>query len=160
MNGLLRKFFLGRLMFLGGGQRAAYLKKKKYFGSQGENCYFQPYNFGTEPKLIFFGDNVNLASQVMFINHDITYMLFNKMESTTEYQKRTGEIHIGNNVFIGARSTILYNVKIGNNVIIGAGSLVNRDIPDGSIAAGVPAKVIGCFEDYKYKALPRRTSDL
>ena len=56
-------------------------------------------------------------------------------------------------MFIGARTTILYDVKIGNNVIIGAGSLVNKDIPDGCVAAGVPAKVVGSFQHYKDRML-------
>ena len=54
-------------------------------------------------------------------------------------------------MFIGARSMILYDVKIGNNVIVGAGSLVNRDIPDGSVVAGIPARVIGRFDEDKEK---------
>ena len=58
-----------------------------------------------------------------------------------------GGVTIGNNVFIGGRSIILYDVTIGDNVIIGAGSVVTRDIPSGSVAAGCPAKVIGHFED-------------
>ena len=62
-----------------------------------------------------------------------------------------GEKGIGNNVFIGAGSRILYDVTIGDNVIIGAGSLVNKNIPSGTVAAGVPCKVVGKFEDYKKK---------
>lgn len=42
-------------------------------------------------------------------------------------------------------------VKIGDNSIIGACSLVNRDIPSGVIAAGVPAKVICTLEEYRKK---------
>lgn len=57
-------------------------------------------------------------------------------------------ISFGNNVFIGAGSRILYDVMIGDNVIIGAGSLVNKDIPNGTVAAGVPCKVIGSFDEY------------
>lgn len=85
------------------------------------------------------------------MNHDITGQMFRYMYKDDSYQNRKGEIQIGDNVFIGANSTILYDVKIGNNVAIGAGSLVNKDIPDGSVAAGVPCKVIGKFEDYKNK---------
>lgn len=48
-------------------------------------------------------------------------------------------------------STILYDVRIGSNVIIGSGSLVNKDIPDNCVAAGVPAKVIGSIEDFMKK---------
>lgn len=54
---------------------------------------------------------------------------------------------IGNNVFIGGRSIVLYDVAIGDNVIIGAGSVVTCDIPSGSVAVGCPAKVVGRFED-------------
>lgn len=98
--------------------------------------------------MISFGDNVHVASGVTFINHDITCMMFNYMNKEKHYRLRQGEITIGNNVFIGAKSIVLYDVKIGNNVIIGAGSLVNNDIPDGVVAAGVPCKVIGSFEKY------------
>ena len=51
-------------------------------------------------------------------------------------------ITVGNSVWIGANVTVLPGVTIGNYVIIGAGSVVNRDIPDGVIAVGVPCKVI------------------
>lgn len=146
-----RKFLILRLLFMGGYKKAEYLRKKKYFKHQGEHCYFQPYNFGTEPHLISFGNNVHVATQVIFVNHDITSLMFQYMDPAHKYLTRQGEIKIGSNVFIGARSTILYDVTIGDNVIIGAGSLVNKDIPSGSVAAGVPCKVIGSFEDYKGK---------
>lgn len=74
--------------------------------------------------------------------------MLNRALNTDRLKFRKGEIHIGNNVFIGARSTILYGVNIGNNVIIGAGSIVTKDIPDNSIVAGAPAKFIKSFDDY------------
>lgn len=144
-----RKLFMLKLALMGGYKKAEYLKKKKYFKSQGEHCYLQPYNFGTEPNMISLGDNVHIASQVMFVKHDITGLMFQYMDKKHRYSVRRGEIKIGNNVFIGARSTILYDVMIGDNVIIGAGSLVNKDIPSGSVAAGVPCKVIGKFDEYQ-----------
>lgn len=49
---------------------------------------------------------------------------------------------IGNNVWIGAKATILLGITIGDNAIIGANSLVNKDVPEGAIVGGVPAKVI------------------
>ena len=134
----------------GGYPRAELLKKEKYFKSQVEHCFFQPWNFGSEPNLISFGNNVHVASGVSFINHDVTGHMFSYMDNK-KYKLRFGEIYVGDNVFIGSNSTVLYDVCIGNNVIIGAGSLVNKDIPDGVVAAGVPCKVIGKFEDYKKK---------
>ena len=43
---------------------------------------------------------------------------------------------------------ILYDTKIGNNVIIGTCSVVTKDIPNNSVVVGVPARVIGTFDDY------------
>jgi sugar O-acyltransferase (sialic acid O-acetyltransferase NeuD family) len=53
-----------------------------------------------------------------------------------------GRCRIGEFTQIGANATILPDVKIGKNVIIGAGSVVTKDIPDNSVAVGIPAKVI------------------
>lgn len=143
---LLRIFFCG-----GGYTRAEYLKKKNYFRTIGNHVYLQPWNFGTEPHLISFGNNVHVASGVTFINHDITCMMFNYADKQHHYKIRQGRIMIGDNVFIGANSIILYDVTIGDNVIIGAGSLVSKDIPSGTVAVGVPCRVIGKFEDYQQK---------
>lgn len=154
LRNLKRYCMMLRLILAGGGySRAEYLKKKHYFKSIGDHVYLQPWNFGTEPELISFGDNVHVASNVNFVNHDITCMMFNYMDKEHHYKIRQGEITIGNNVFIGAGSRILYDVTIGDNVIIGAGSLVNKNIPSGTVAAGVPCKVIGSFEDYQRKMM-------
>lgn len=58
---------------------------------------------------------------------------------------RSGHINvpeIGNNVYIGAGAKILGPIKIGNNSIIGAGAVVLTDVPENSVVAGVPAKII------------------
>ena len=52
------------------------------------------------------------------------------------------EVTIGDNVWIGGNTVILPGVHIGDNVVIGGGSVVTKDIPDWSIAAGNPCKVI------------------
>ena len=52
------------------------------------------------------------------------------------------KIEIGDNCYIGSGTTILGPITIGNNVTIGAGAVVNQDIPDNAVVAGVPAKVI------------------
>jgi len=51
-------------------------------------------------------------------------------------------VKIGNNVWIGAGSTVLAGVTIGDNSVIGAGSVVKKDIPENSVAVGVPCRVI------------------
>lgn len=91
--------------------------------------------------LITIGNNVTLASRVCILAHDASTKMF------LNYTK-IGLVEIGNNVFIGAGSIILPNVKIGNNVIIGAGSIVTKDIPDNSLVVGNPAKIIGSTSEY------------
>ena len=104
----------------------------------GDNCKFQfdviiDYSHYW---LIEIGNDVTLAPRVHILAHDAS--TFNHVG----YSK-IGKVKIGNNVFIGANSTILPGVIIGNNTIIGAGSVVTKDIPENSIAVGNPAKVIG-----------------
>lgn len=55
---------------------------------------------------------------------------------------RLGEIEIGDEVMIGANTTILPGVKIGDNAIVSAGTLVHKDVPAGCFVAGNPMKVI------------------
>lgn len=53
-----------------------------------------------------------------------------------------GSVKIGKNCFIGANSTIRQHLKIGDNVVIGMGSVVTKNIPDGEVWAGNPAKFL------------------
>ncbi|MCD8011771.1 MAG: hypothetical protein LUG99_01075 [Lachnospiraceae bacterium] len=108
------------------------MKKKNIFASMGENCFWQPRNIPPESKLIKLHDNVVIASEVLFVNHDVMHHVFKHMENSEgHYRLNLGAIEIGNNVFIGSRSTVLPGTKIEDNVIIGAGSLVT-----GRISAG------------------------
>ena len=97
---------------------------------------------------------VKIATDVLFMEHDIISVLFNEQnyrEGAFKYKDHVGTIEIGDNVFIGARSIILYNTKIGSNCIIGAGSIVTEDIPNNSVVAGTPAKVIGTYDNTRKK---------
>lgn len=53
-----------------------------------------------------------------------------------------GPVHIGRNVWIGDKVTVLPGVNIGDNVVIGSNSVVTKDIPQNCIACGIPARVI------------------
>lgn len=92
-----------------------------------------------------------MASGVTFINHDVSVFMLRYMEPETKFKARTGEIHNGDNVFIGANAILLYRVHSGNNVVIGTGSIVTKDIPDGVVAVGTPCKPIGGFNQWKEK---------
>lgn len=110
-------------------------------------------NFNMEPGcsldyshcwLVEIGDDVTLAPGVRILAHDASIKKF------LGYAK-IGRVSIGSRVFVGAGAIVLPNVKIGSDVIIGAGSVVTKDIPDGVIAAGNPAKAISKTEEYLNK---------
>lgn len=93
---------------------------------------------------IEIGNNVILAPRVHVLAHDASTKLF--LNHT-----RVANVRIGNNVFIGAGTTVLPGVTIGDRVIIGAGSVIKNYIPDNSVAVGVPAKIIYSLDEYLEK---------
>ncbi|MDM0527881.1 acyltransferase [Clostridium perfringens] len=149
-----RNFIMFNLLLRKDGfKRAEYLKRKKVFHYQGENCFYHPRNIPSEPFLISLHNNVIIATNVRFITHDVTCYMFNqhpKYKRIGSQKYYMGKIEVFDNVFIGANSTIMYNVKIGPNAIIAAGSVVTKDVEPGTIVGGVPAKVIGNV-DYMFK---------
>lgn len=94
--------------------------------------------------LIEIGDNVTLAPRVHILAHDAS------TKRELGYTK-IGKVKIGNNVFIGANTTILPNVKIGDNVVIGANSLVCKNILSNTVVAGNPIRVIDTYDNYMKK---------
>lgn len=105
---------------------------------------------GTEPYLIKIGDNVRITRGIKFITHDGGMWTLRKM-GWLENADRFGQIMIGDNTNIGWDVTIMPGVSIGKNCVIGSGAIVTKDIPDHSVAAGVPAKVIQTIEEYYMK---------
>tara|TARA_B110000977_G_scaffold201306_1_gene295260 strand:+ start:2606 stop:3157 length:552 start_codon:yes stop_codon:yes gene_type:complete len=53
-----------------------------------------------------------------------------------------GDINVGNDVWIGAMSTIMSGITIGDGAIVGAGSTVTKDVPPFAIVAGNPGKIV------------------
>ncbi len=66
---------------------------------------------------------------------------------------------IEDNVLIGANAVILEGIKVGKNSVIAAGAVVTKDVPENSVAAGIPAKVIKKI-DSKTKSKTQIVNDL
>lgn len=119
----------------------------------GERCKLNGVpNWGSEPWLISLGDHVEISFDCVFITHDGATWVFRDQDRYKNVIK-FGKIRIGDNCFIGARSTIMPGVTIGENSVIAAGALVTKDIPAGEVWGGVPARFITTTEAYAEKCL-------
>lgn len=141
---------------LEGEKRIALLKSM--FASVGEGAYIEPplhANWGgkrvhlgknvyanfnltlVDDAPIYIGNDCMLGPNVVIATagHPIDPELRAKV---TQYNK---EVHIGNNVWLGAGVVVMPGVTIGDNSVIGAGSIVTKDIPSGVVAFGNPCKV-------------------
>ena len=148
-------------------------KKNIWWGGNlttGYNCRIEAYTNNRSKKILLFGNNIQINDYVhiaaaedvrignnvliaskVFIT-DISHGCYSGDQHGSPFIKPserklfTKPVHIEDNVWIGESVNIMPGVKIGFGSIIGAGSVVTKDIPEFSIAAGVPAKVIKFFD--------------
>lgn len=102
----------------------------------GDYCFFN-YNVSiTCREEITIGSHVQIANNVVIVDHNHDY-------------KKNGfvcnPVYIRDNVWIGANAVVLPGVSIGKCAVIAAGCVVNKDVPEYAIVAGVPGKVIGYY---------------
>ena len=88
------------------------------------------------PEKISVGRNTVIGYNTTILAHE--YLI-------DEY--RLGEVIIGDEVLIGANSTILPGLTIGNGAIVSAGTLVHKDVPEGAFVGGNPMKIIYTKEE-------------
>lgn len=103
----------------------------------GERCFLWA---GDATGMIYIGNHVSLAPGVFVTASDYQFVAG---LSFAEQPKRERDVRIGNDVWLGAGVVVTAGVDIGDGCIVGAGAVVTKNIPAGSIAVGVPARVIG-----------------
>lgn len=128
-----------------------YLRKKGVVVGEGVSIFDPQSVFidSTRPCLLEIGNDVQITRGVTILTHGYDWSVLKGKYG--EICGPAGKVKIGNNVFIGMQATILKGVTIGNNVIIGANSLVNKNVPDNTVVAGNPAKVIMTIDEYYEK---------
>lgn len=109
----------------------------------GQQCDIQNIFLGSEPYLIEIGNHVQITNGTKILTHGGSW-IFRSQYPKLDY---FGKVIIKDNVYIGNNCIIMPGVTIGNNVIIGAGSIVTKSVPDGNIAAGNPARIVGETND-------------
>lgn len=82
------------------------------------------------------GNNVDIALDVHIWTEQHDY-------NNPEFRAITAPVYIRDYVWIASRATILPGVTVGKGAVIACGAVVTKDVPEYSIVAGVPAKVIG-----------------
>jgi acetyltransferase-like isoleucine patch superfamily enzyme len=107
---------------------------------------------------IFSGSTVTVGAHALFAAQ--VYLVggghaFEASDAAVIDQPRTSHgILLGENVWLGTGAKVLDGVRIGKDVVVGAGAVVNADLPDGAIAAGVPARVLRSRGDKAGTAAP------
>ena len=105
----------------------------------GKHTWVGPFTILDGSGKLRIGDFCSISAGVQIYTHDsIKWAISGGKEG---YER--AETRIGNKCYIGPQTVIQKGVTIGDGSIVGAGSLVNKDIPEGSIAFGIPCKIVG-----------------
>ena len=110
-----------------------------------------------KPGLIKIGDYCSITQNVTILAHDYSISVARKKFG--QFVGGSLPVTIGDNCFIGVKTTILMGTTIGNNCIVGCNSVVKGTFPDNVVIAGNPAKIVCTLEEYYQKKLSRWKDD-
>lgn len=136
-----------KFMRMDAHQMAEAMRDKFYYLGKNVNLYTR--NFGTEPYLISIHDNVTCASNVSFVNHDVSCFNVARFLGLPERSlDKVGPITLYENCFIGADTMLMMGCSVGKNSIVAARSVVTKNIPENEVWGGAPARFIMTLNEY------------
>ncbi|PVY38689.1 acyltransferase [Pontibacter virosus] len=106
----------------------------------GKNCKISSHTFICEG--VHIADNVFIGHNVTFINDKFPRATNGDGSMQTETDWSCVETYVEEGASVGSSATILCGVRIGKGAIVGAGSVVTRDVPENTVVAGNPAKIM------------------
>jgi len=131
-----------------GLQYAEFLRRYGGFHAIGDHCYISPSAIISDPAYVKIGNNVRINDCAIF-GHDGAVNMINRAFGLR--LDSVGKTDIRDNVYIGYGAIIMPNVTIGPNAIVAAGAVVTRDVPDGAVVGGSPAKQVSAVSDFVEK---------
>jgi acetyltransferase-like isoleucine patch superfamily enzyme len=123
---------------IGAGSRIGTFVEIQRGASIGVNCKIQSHTFVCDG--VEIGDGVFVGHGVVFVNDKFPSAMNDRGELAGADDWELLPVNVGDRATIGSGATILGGVTIGKGAVIGAGAVVTRDVADGEIVAGVPAR--------------------
>ncbi|WP_424494971.1 acyltransferase [Salinimicrobium sp. GXAS 041] len=106
----------------------------------GKNCKISSHSFICEG--VHIKNNVFIGHNVTFINDKFPRATNEDGSMQSEADWQCMETLVEEGASIGSSATILCGIKIGKKAIVGAGAVVTRNVPEGAVVAGNPARII------------------
>ena len=128
---------LGRWSWIGHGSKIRVHEGEVFIGAKsvlGQECTISAFQH------VSVGRECIVADRVMLIDFDHGAVETERPVREQGIYKR--DVRVGHNVWIGYGVAVLRGATIGDNCVLGTATIVNRDVPDNAVAAGVPVRVL------------------
>src|SRR3954453_9282238 len=131
------KLHLGRWSWIGHGSKIRVHEGEAFIGAKtvlGQECTISAFQH------VSIGRECIVADRVMLIDFD--HGVVEVERPIREQGIYKGGVRVGNNVWVGYGACCLRGVTVGDNTVVGTYAVVNRDVPDNAVVAGVPARIL------------------